>query len=111
MLDFYAIYRFNFGAKKSLSQSKRRRIFSNGGREKLECEVKKDRNDDEERSLNFEGRLPQMGSLSKARSSVFERRTATGSRLFAFLGIGFWKIVYLRVETLSKTKFGSVKAY
>ena len=47
----------------------------------------------------------------KQRSSVFERRTATGSRFFAFLAIGFCKIVYLRVETLSKTKFGSVKAY
>ena len=33
LLEFYAIYRFNFRSKKHLSQSKRRRISSKGGRE------------------------------------------------------------------------------
>ena len=58
----------------------------------------------------FSRSIATNGEL-KQRSSVFERRTATGSRRFAFLGIGFWKVVYLRVKTLSKTKFCSVKAY
>jgi len=46
---------------------------------------------------------------------VFERRVLTRSGLFACLGNGFgqiyWKIVSIRVTTLSNTHFISVKAY
>ena len=51
-------------------------------------------------------------NLSKG---VFERRVLTRSGLFACLGNGFgqiyWKIVSIRVRTLSNTHFISVKTY
>lgn len=49
------------------------------------------------------------------RKGVFERRVLTRSGLFACLGNGFgqiyWKIVSIRVRTLSNTHFISVKTY
>ena len=48
-------------------------------------------------------------------SNVFERRTSTGSGLFALLSSDFKPmfehIVFIRIKTLGNTKYGSAKAY